>query len=239
MKEMTRPTIYRVMKYWGKKPHNIWSTYIEKYSKKGNYILDPFVGSGMTFFESVRLNRIPITIDINPISAFSIKCLTYRNVDYDLIKKELNRILNEIKSLECYNNEYMCVCSNCGKITDVYNYKINGNVTVSYKCNNCRETITELADRTDVKYKINKWVPQKKLEDISSISNTFIKKIGSNDFCDIWSNRNLFLLSEIYDRVLKIRDEVTRNILAFAFVQCLHLTSKMCIPRNDKSKRPL
>ena len=33
MREQTRPAIYRIMKYWGKKPHNIWRKYIEKYSK--------------------------------------------------------------------------------------------------------------------------------------------------------------------------------------------------------------
>ena len=50
--------------------------YIKKYSKKNDKVLDPFVGSGMTYFESIRLNRIPITIDLNPITDFSIKCLS-------------------------------------------------------------------------------------------------------------------------------------------------------------------
>ena len=78
MREETRPTLYRVMKYWGKKPHNIWSSYIKKYSNKNDKVLDPFVGSGMTYFEAIKLKRIPVTIDLNPISDFSIRCLTYR-----------------------------------------------------------------------------------------------------------------------------------------------------------------
>ena len=28
--EDTRPAIYSAMKYWGKKPHNIWHEYIKK-----------------------------------------------------------------------------------------------------------------------------------------------------------------------------------------------------------------
>mgnify|MGYP004700279345 CR=1 FL=1 len=239
MKEITRPTIYRTMKYWGKKPHNIWSSYIEKYSKRNDVVLDPFVGSGMTYFESIRLNRIPITIDLNPISDFTIKCLTYRNINYDEIKEELQKIINKVKLLDCYQNEYICVCSKCGKNTDVYNYKINGNITISYKCNYCKETITEIVDKKTHKYKIDKWVPQKKLDSIESISNTFIKKIGSNNFYDIWSNRNIKLLSEIYDEILKVENDQIKDVLIFGFIQCLHLTSKMCIPRGDKSKRPL
>ena len=239
MKEITRPTIYRTMKYWGKKPHNIWSSYIEKYSKNNSYILDPFVGSGMTYFEAIRLNRIPITIDLNPISDLTIKCLNYRNVDYDKIKKELKKIINRIKLLDCYRNEYMCVCSKCGKKTDIYNYKITDKTTISYKCGNCKETSTEIVNRKEIKYKIDKWIPVKKLSSIDSISNAFIKKLGSDNFCDIWSNRNLKLLSEIYYDILKIDDEQIKNILVFAFMQCLHLTSKMCIPRSEKSNRPL
>ena len=49
----------------------LWGEYIEKYTDKGDYILDPFVGSGMTYFESVKRNRIPITIDLNPLSRTS------------------------------------------------------------------------------------------------------------------------------------------------------------------------
>ena len=30
--EETRPSIYSAMKYWGKKPHNIWSKYIKTYT---------------------------------------------------------------------------------------------------------------------------------------------------------------------------------------------------------------
>lgn len=239
MKEVTRPAIYRTMKYWGKKPHNIWSFYIEKYSKENDLILDPFVGSGMSYFESIRLNRIPLTIDLNPISDFTIKCLTYRNVDYDMVKEELKSIINKIKKLDCYQNEYTCFCSKCGKKTDIYNYKINGNITISYKCNFCKETITQVFEKGEKKYKVNKWFPKKKLHDIESISSSFIKKVGSNNFCDIWSNRNIKILSEIYNEIIKIEDAKTKDILLFAFIQCLHLTSKMCIPRSEKSKRPL
>lgn len=43
----------------------------------------------------------------------------------------------------------------------------------------------------------------------------------------------------MFDQILLIDDENIKMILVFAFIQCLHLTSKMCIPRNEKSNRPL
>ncbi len=30
--EETRPEAYTAMKYWGKKPHNIWRAYIDNYT---------------------------------------------------------------------------------------------------------------------------------------------------------------------------------------------------------------
>lgn len=239
MNEETRPTIYRVMKYWGKKPHNIWNSYIKKYSKKGDYILDPFVGSGMTYFESIKSGRIPITIDINPISDLCIDCLTKRNCDFKKIISYSDSIIDDIKKQDYYINEYKCKCSNCGNLTDIYNYKINGEITISYKCSNCGETLTDVIDKSQKEYIIDKWVPNKKLSSLNSVSEGFIKKLGNDNISSVWSNKNLKILSELYDRILNIDDEEIKKIIVFAFIQSLHLTSKMCIPRGEKSNRPL
>jgi len=239
MKETTRPTLYRIMKYWGKKPHNIWSSYIKKYSKRNDIILDPFVGSGMTYFEAIKAKRIPLTIDINPISDLCIECLSMRTIDCNEIKKIAKEIINKLKESECYKKEYICKCSNCINITDIYNYKINGKITISYKCNNCKNTITEVIDENVNNYKIINWVPNKKLSDLNSVSSTFIEKIGGNSISNLWTNRNLRLLSDLYAEILDVEEENYKKLLVFAFVQTLHLTSKMCIPRNEKSNRPL
>ena len=71
--EETRPPLYTAMKYWGKKPHNIWHNYIENYtSKKGAY-LDPFSGSGISIFEAIKANRKAISFDLNPLNSFIIE----------------------------------------------------------------------------------------------------------------------------------------------------------------------
>ncbi len=71
--EATRPQIYRAMKYWGKKPHNIWAEYIDRYCPPGGIIFDPFVGSAIAAFEAVKLGRKAIAFDLNPLSAFIIE----------------------------------------------------------------------------------------------------------------------------------------------------------------------
>ena len=51
--ETTRPPIYTCLKYWGKKPHNVWNAYIKNYVPKGGVFFDPFAGSGMSGIEAV------------------------------------------------------------------------------------------------------------------------------------------------------------------------------------------
>lgn len=240
MRETTRPTIYRTMKYWGKKPHNVWGSYIKKYCPRKGFVLDPFVGSGMTYFEAIKNDRIPITMDINPISDLSIKCLTNRKIEIESLIKEANKIIEYIKQQKYYIDEYMHKCDECGEKIAIYNYKKNGVYTVTYKCEHCKKIITkEIKQNIAKSYEIDKWVPKTKLSSIASISQSFIGKLKNDSISELWTNRNLKILSEIYNRILKVEDIEVKEMLVFAFLQCLHLTSKMCIPRNDKSGRPL
>ncbi|MBU0765997.1 MAG: site-specific DNA-methyltransferase, partial [Bacteroidetes bacterium] len=65
--------IYGMHKYWSKKPYNIIRTFIHKYSKEGEIVLDPFCGSGISVIESVIANRKAIGFDINPSAIFITK----------------------------------------------------------------------------------------------------------------------------------------------------------------------
>lgn len=75
--EETRPPLYTVMKYWGKKPHNIWRTYIENYTPENGLFLDPFAGSAMSAFEAVKAGRKALAFDLNPLTSFMIEVFCY------------------------------------------------------------------------------------------------------------------------------------------------------------------
>ena len=46
----------------------IVSRLVEKYSKKGDLVLDPFVGSGTTLLEAKVMGRNSLGLDINPVA---------------------------------------------------------------------------------------------------------------------------------------------------------------------------
>ena len=70
-KAKTYKGLYALHKYWGKKPSNIMSDLVKKYTIKNDIVLDPFLGSGVSITEAIFNNRKGFGIDINP-SAISM-----------------------------------------------------------------------------------------------------------------------------------------------------------------------
>ena len=87
-KEVNRP-IYHIHKWWAtrlgsvfrgitlgalSKPGvNIWNEFYKKHDFAGKVVLDPFMGSGTTLGEAVKLGAKAIGSDINPVSTFLVR----------------------------------------------------------------------------------------------------------------------------------------------------------------------
>lgn len=77
--------IYAMHKYWGKKPFNEISKFIEQYSSQEDTVLDCFCGSGVTLIEAIKSGRKAIGVDLNPI-AIKLAKTSMTAVDINLIK---------------------------------------------------------------------------------------------------------------------------------------------------------
>jgi len=106
--EDTRPPMYTAMKYWGKKPHNIWSQFIERYCPEGGLVLDPFAGSAVAAFEAIKLGRKAIAFDLNPLTSFIIEVLTSQ-FDEALFLKSFHRVVSAIETDPVYLEHYTTV----------------------------------------------------------------------------------------------------------------------------------
>lgn len=240
--EAVRPAMYKPMKYWGKKPHNIWSDFIACYCPEDGVVLDPFMGSGIVAFESLILGRKAITFDLNPLSEFFIET-TLEKFDEEVFKKAVERIVKKIEADKVYIENYTKKID--GEETIIYNYIWFKNEITKIRAKNLKgEDIPDLVPDVDDKrrgiemeqIKMQHWYPTDKLPLTPSINQKFITDLGGDDFSYLWTRRNLYLLSEIFNCILNEDKKVVKHLLA-AFVHTLHLVCKMVYPRAERGDR--
>ena len=138
--------MYLMHKYWARKPHNVVGEYIEHYSEKGEIVLDPFVGSGVTAIEALKSGRKAIAIDLDPISTF-ITRMTLTPVDIDDLKKVFGRIETQVKSkIESF---YQTTCPICKKEATI-THAIWSDIV---DCKACKERIAVVDESYKVRSK--------------------------------------------------------------------------------------
>ena len=236
--------MYLMHKYWARKPHNVVSEYIENYTKEGEFVLDPFCGSGPTPIEAIKLGRKGIGIDLNPISTFVAR-MTAMPVDINLIKKTFEEIKVNCKNE--INDSYKTKCKKCGNIAitlaTILDREKAEQLELRYYCGNCKKRNAKKPDDNDLKLvkKIEKmeipyWYPNKRLayngEDFKE--GTHLADVDSVD--KLFTKRNLISLSILLNYIEKIKDQRIRDIFQFAFTSMSHLASRMCPVAKEGGK---
>ncbi|MEI7690604.1 MAG: DNA methyltransferase [bacterium] len=89
--------ISKIHKYWSRKPWYIIDQYINKYSKKEETVLDPFMGSGSTGLEAILNGRSFIGYDLNPISVTVSKNTLKVEFDVSEFSRGFKKIEKDLK----------------------------------------------------------------------------------------------------------------------------------------------
>ena len=242
--ETTRPMMYKALKYWGKKPHNIFRKYIETYTEKNEIVLDAFAGSGIAPLEAVQINRKAIAIDLNPISTFMIEIMA-KPLNYSKFGKYYNEILTKLTQKEKELGIFITKCTKCKKdarVTSVH-WDDKTPILVRYECACEKGNQGKEPDDFDIgvikkseKLKIPYWYPQDEFPRTDFFRS--VRKGISNNYYKLWTNRTLYLLSFLYQEVESVEDEEIKEFLKFAFISMIHLVTIMVSARRPKSKRP-
>ncbi|MDR0485100.1 MAG: hypothetical protein LBH29_00055 [Elusimicrobiota bacterium] len=249
--EEVRPPIYTAMKYWGKKPHNIWRKYIETYTPENGIYLDPFAGSAMSAFEAVKTGRKAFAFDLNPLTSFIIEVFC-SDFDRRAFSDAAVKIISDVKESGIYKKyfftksrnkknereEIVCFKWNENKIYEIgaQTYKNSGaDKILRYSAPPDSEDIDIAESMKDIDLPF--WHPNKPFPNSPSFSASFLQSIGGNNFSNLWTKRNLYILSAIFDGILQLADDNLKKQLLFAFIQTLHLCSKMSVPRHKEANR--
>lgn len=152
--------IYKMHKYFARRPHNVFNHLIEQYSDKGDIIADVFCGGGVTLIEGLSSERKVIASDINPIATFISDCETTK-IDikqYQEVADKIRRTLVDFtdiyfktKCRECsssadvrwFEEAYLVHCPFCNEITSIANENklLINDVAVNgkYVCECCKK----------------------------------------------------------------------------------------------------
>ncbi|MFX0199006.1 MAG: DNA methyltransferase [Candidatus Hodarchaeota archaeon] len=127
--------VYKMHRYFARRPWSVFRALIEHYSNPGSIILDPFCGGGVTVVEGLRLGRKVIGVDINPLATF-ITRLEIEQIDLDELREAFRRISE--KTAQRILALYECKCSKCGADATL-RWLEWSNV---YECNQCHRAIS-------------------------------------------------------------------------------------------------
>lgn len=111
-KEINRP-IYHIRKWWATRlgsvfraitlaalsptGTNTWSRFYERHDFSGKVVLDPFMGSGTTLGEAVKLGAKALGCDINPVSTFLVR-QAFARVPEPKLRAAFDRLAQEVAS---------------------------------------------------------------------------------------------------------------------------------------------
>lgn len=220
-------------KFWARKPHNVVSAYVKNYSKPGEVVLDPFMGSGVTPLEAVKLDRKAVGVDLNPMAVF-ISRMTGKPAETKAIAKAFLEISKRCrKEIESF---YVTDCARCGApavvLACVWDRAASQLKEIRYACPHCKKRLRKRPSRADLSAlkKLNKkpirtWYPKDEFPDGITFSQG--RREAGPHFYDLFTKRNLRALSLLWEAIQETSPESIRESMSFAFTSMVHLASNM------------
>ncbi len=249
-----------IVRFWSRKPFDLCSKYILKYSVENDLVLDSFGGSGSIVQTALFLKRRAVYIDANPY-AWLVAYVSTRGVDdVDKYLDAVNDILarNRIFYLKSDNRHwtnkekfYQQYCPKCKMLRNVKYYKWdNKECKAILSCNH-------IVPCNDLEIGIPKTYPYPHSNILyydlgKKIS--FDKRRNVDYIHELFTRRNLLMLATLLHDIDEISYKYTSDVslaLYFTFTSILYDSSKMArkgsgswgvpsywVPRKHLEKNP-
>lgn len=230
--------MYKVHKYWARKPWYVVSEYIKHFTKEGDTVLDPFCGSGVAGVEAIVSNRKAILVDLNPVAVFIAKNtaradinLNDLNVAFENVRKECETEINNL-----YRLDEKCPTCNSNLETRHLLRGPKFSKWIVYgicpRCDGKKQSIRRPLKRSESNWlkkiesrKIKFWYPKDAFPEKFDKDRVTYK--GIKHIYQIFTTRNLYALSILWHNIIKIKDDSIRDLLKLAFLNTLLHVSKL------------
>lgn len=231
--------LYNNMLYWSQKPYNVTDLILDLFTKDGNVVMDPFMGSGVTLIESLnkRYNLKSIGVDINDVPIFL--CKTSLTKPSASVITELNNLIKKIMPL---NNYYFTNCPICGNSKAIIK-KIIYDTKPVLKINdiiyNCTCGSKDLHKNCD-EYDTDEFTKERVISSIKNIpliENSRIAVKSNERIRDKFSNRNFYILDQI--KLIIEEEKYSENYSIFKYIYTSIIHKSKILDVKMSSQWPL
>ena len=216
--------LYNNMLYWSQKPYNVTDLILDLFTKNGNVVMDPFMGSGVTLIESLnkKYDLKSVGVDINDVPIFLCKTSLAKTSDSAII--ELNNLIEKIKPL---NNNYYTncpICDNNKAIIKKIIYDTKPELKINDIIYNCSCNSKDLHKNPD-EHDIDEFTKErtiKSIKNISLIENSRIAVKSNERISDKFSNRSFYILDQIKQIIEEEKCSENYNIFKYIYTSIIH-----------------
>ena len=225
---------YFMHKYWGKKPASGISPLVDKYTKPGDTIIDPFSGYGVFCCEAFLRNRNVIVNDLNPIANFIAQNLFSRDVNipdvknlWEKIKTELSPYIEQWYQLSIDGTSYIpiSVLRNKDGLPIQFTYKEGKKTSIK----NIPEELAKEFCARENNYSIDDWYPV-----VTIIENSRISARPNMTVADLFTKRTLACHAKLLSLIEKYAKGSTKDLFLIAFTANLANCSKLVPPIKSR-----
>lgn len=229
---------YEMHKYWGKKPSGDLGILIDKYSKKGDILLDPFSGYGVFCCEAFLMGRNVISNDLNPIANFLNKQLFEYEVDLDLLQSQWKQIKKEFTTfvnkwygfpVDSSNSHLTSILRDSNDVPLKAKVKVSG-VNGSSEITFTAQETTDFLE-FEKSWEISDWYPKNKL-----ILNSRISAKKGMSVSDLFTKRTLACHARLLSLIEKYSSGSEKDLFKVAFTANLANCSKLVPPIKSRGE---
>lgn len=139
--------VYRMHRYFARRPPTLFAELVRHYTERGDLVLDPFCGGGVTLVEGQLQGRRVVGFDINPLATFVTR-MELADVDLDGLEKAQNQVIRDFRP---FNDQFFAThCRECQGTTPALWFEHSALAV----CENCTTTFS-IADA--VKKGLGRW----------------------------------------------------------------------------------
>lgn len=225
----TWPARYKFHKYWGRKPANVVTRYIEFFSRPGETVLDPFLGSGVTVVEGARLGRRAVGFDLNPFAA-RLSAAMLKPPALATFEAAAKAVMRRAEALA--SERYVTRCDVCRSQATLRSVAYEGDeaVEVRFWCETCRASSARPPSGEDLRLAAERVPAPASAPDADVLFGWEMRKLerrGIRRWRDLFTSRNFATAAHLRDAVLSVEDAASREWLLLSLTASLAQFTKM------------